>query len=58
MMGGRVMFSPVVSIVEFTRAPVDAESVLAFAITEPVESHVHGFGLFGLDFSVKDALSG
>ena len=58
MMGGRVMFSPVVGIVEFARAPVDAELVLAFAMAEPVESHVHGFGPFGLDFSVNDASSG
>ena len=53
-----MMFSPVVGIVEFAWAPVDAELVLAFAIAEPVESHVHGFGPFGLDFFVNDALSG
>ena len=58
MMGGRVMVSPVVGIVEFARAPVDAEVVLAFVIAEPMEFYVHGFGLFGLDFSVNNALSG
>ena len=52
------MFSPIVSVIEFAWAPVDAELFLAFAISEPVESHVHGFGPFGLDLSVDDAFGG
>ena len=58
MVCGRVVFCPIVSVVEFAGAPVDAELVLAFVISEPVESHVHGFGPFGLDLSVDDALGG
>ena len=52
------MFSPVVGVIEFAWAPVDAELFLAFEISEPVEAHVHGLGLFGLDFSVDDAFGG
>ena len=58
MVGGGMMLGPVVGIIELTGAPVDAELFLAFAIVEPMESHIHGFCVFGLDFTVNDSFSG
>jgi hypothetical protein len=51
-----VMFCPVVGIVQLSGLPVNAELSLAFSIEQPVESHVHGFGLFGLYFAVDDPI--
>ena len=56
MVGGGMMLSPVVGIIELAGAPVDAELFLAFAIVEPMESHVHGFCVLWLQPSDDDAL--
>jgi len=52
----RMVFCPIVGIVEFARSPIDAELFLAFAVAEPMESHVHGFGAFGYNFAVDDSV--
>ena len=57
MMFGRVVFGPVVSIVGLSRPPVDAKLLLAFAIAEPMKTHVYGFGSFWSDFSVDDGIA-
>ena len=53
-----MMFGPVISIVEFSGAPVDAELFLAFAIAQPMETHVHSFCEFGSYFTIDDSFSG
>ena len=54
-MGCWMMFGPIISMVEFSGAPVDAEMFLAFSVTEPVEGHVHGFSVLWLDLAIDDA---
>ena len=44
--------SSIVGIVRFSRSPVESELLLAFSVSEPMESHVHRFGSLGLDFLV------
>ena len=51
-----VVFSPVICIIEFSRSPVNPELVLAFPISEPMETHIHGFGAFRLDLTVAHCL--
>jgi len=57
VMFGGVMLGPVVGIIVFSWAPIDTELFLAFAITEPMEAHVHGFGVRGLDFAIDHSIS-
>ena len=51
-----MVLRPVVSVGELAWAPIDAESVLAFTIAQPIEIHVYGLCLFWLDFSVYNTL--
>ena len=55
MMGGWVVLREVVGQVDGATAPVDDELALLYAITDPVESHVHGLGAALLDGAVDDA---
>ena len=56
MMGGGVVFGPVIGIVGFAGAPVKLELVVAFAVAQPVKSHIHGFGAFWLYFAIDDGI--
>ena len=56
MVCGGMVFGPVVSIVEFARVPLDVELFLAFAILQPMESHVNCFGAFQLHFTIDSTL--
>ena len=52
---GRVVLCPIVSYICVSRLPEEVELVMVdAAVMEPVETHVHGFGLFGLDMTVDD----
>ena len=52
------MFCPVVVSVEGPRPQKKSELLLVYCpIVQPVESHVHGFGAFWLDFAVYDCIS-
>ena len=51
------MLGPIVGKILFTRSPIDAELALAFAVSEPVEAHVHCFGALWLDFAVYNCIS-
>ena len=56
VMGGRVVFCPVVCVVEGAGSQVDSELVLVDgAVAEPVESHVHCLRAFWLHLLVDDA---
>ena len=50
------MFRPIVGVVCLAWAPVESELFLAFAVAQPVESHVHCFCSLGLDFAVDDCV--
>ncbi len=50
-----VVLGPVVSFVGMSRTPEESELVLGFPASEPMESHVHGFGAFGLNVVVHNA---
>ena len=52
-----MVFGPVVSVVRFLRAPVDAKLLLAFAVLEPKKTHVHPLSAFGLDFTIYNGIS-
>ncbi len=52
-----MVLSPIVSIVGFTRPPIKFELVLAFSVSEPVETHIHGFGAFGLHLAINNGIS-
>jgi hypothetical protein len=45
MMGGAVMFGPVVGHVRFAGPPEETELDLGFTASQPVKLHVHCFGL-------------
>jgi hypothetical protein len=45
MMGGAVMFGPVVGQVCCSRPPEETELALGFMASQPVKLHVHCFGL-------------
>ena len=49
----RVVLSAVVAVVVLSTVPVDAELLLRFAASEPVEAHVHGFQSLRHDFIGK-----
>ena len=44
MVSGRVMFSEVVSIIVASGFPIDVELFLVYLVTDPIETHVNGFG--------------
>ena len=51
-----MMFCPVVAVVCGAGAPVKSELFLADApVSQPVEAHVHGIGMFWLHPFVDDA---
>lgn len=52
-----MVFRPIVCKVEFSRSPIESKLLLAFSVTEPVESHVDGFGSFRLYLSIDDSIS-
>jgi len=49
VMQGRVMLGKIVGPVCIARLPENMEVALAFAITEPVKTHVHSLGAFLFD---------
>jgi hypothetical protein len=55
MMFRWMMFSEIVAVVAFAGPPVNEELSLADTVTNPVKSHVHGFGSFLFDGIVGDA---
>ena len=57
MMGSRVMFGKVISLIASSWFPKDGKLTLAFAIVEPVKVHVHSFGAFLLDSIIDDPTS-
>ena len=57
MVGSGMVLGPVIGVVELVGVPDDAELFLAFAIAQPMESHVHSFSAFGLDFTIDDSFS-
>ena len=57
VVSGRMILGEEVSVVVFSRAPVDAELFLEGSVAQPMEAHVHGFGFFGLDRVVDTGLS-
>ena len=50
-----MMLCPVVCPVGGAGAPEKTELALGFAVTQPVESHVHGFGASWLNVVVHDS---
>ena len=54
----RAVLSAVVAVVVLSTVPVDAELLLGFAASEPVEAHVHRLRLFGDNCVVSDANGG
>ncbi len=50
MMFCRMVLGPIVGIFESSRLPKDSELLLALSIPKPMESHVHCFCAFGLNF--------
>jgi hypothetical protein len=47
-----VVLGPGVSLVSWSRVPEKLEFILCFAASEPMESHIHGFGAFRLNVVV------
>jgi hypothetical protein len=59
MVRRRMMLRPVVGIVRGAGAPIKLESLLAdAAIPQPMETQIHGFGMFWLHPFVDDAFGG
>jgi hypothetical protein len=50
-----VMLGPIVSLVGGSRVPEKLELILRFSASEPMESHVHGFGVSRLNVVVHNA---
>ncbi len=48
------MLGPVVSLVGGSRVPENSELILHFLASEPMESHVHGFGTSRLNVVVHN----
>ena len=51
-----VVLGKVIPPVRRAGAPVEPELFLIFAVSQPVETHIHGFRAFWLDTIVDDAL--
>ena len=49
-----MMFRPIVRVVRLAGAPVKSKLLLALAIAQPVESHVHCLCSFWLHFAIDD----
>ena len=58
MVGSMVMFGEVVGAVQLAFTPEDGELVLFDAVTDPIKSHVDGFGAFLFDGVVGDSSCG
>ena len=58
MMGRGVVLGVVVGEILLAGLPVHSELSLFYPILDPVESHVHRLGSFGLDRVVGDAFCG
>jgi hypothetical protein len=58
VMGGAMMFGPVVSLVCLAGMPEETELFLGFTPSEPVKSHVHCFHSLRLDVAVDDSKRG
>jgi hypothetical protein len=56
MMGGGIVFCPVVGEVGFAQLPINFKLLLTFAISEPVEVHIHGFGTLRLNFTIDNSI--
>ena len=57
MMGRRVRLYPKVGIIHGPGPPEESELLLVHPlVTQPVKSHIHGFGMFWLTPAVYDAL--
>ena len=52
------MFCDIVAFVSWYCAPVGSELALICTAIQPVETHIHGFGPFGLDFVCDNAQRG
>ena len=48
-----MVLSEIVGAINFCFSPVHMKLVLAYAVTNPVEAHVDGFGSFLLDCVVR-----
>ena len=44
VVGGAVMFGEVIGSIIFSSAPVNNKLVLFYSVTDPIETHVDGFG--------------
>ena len=55
VVGGAVVFGPIIGQVCFAGAPEEPELVLRFAASEPVKAHVHCFRSARLDVACDDA---
>jgi hypothetical protein len=59
MMRRWMMFCPVVRVIRGAGAPVKSKLFLAdAAISQPMKTHIHGFGTFWLHSFVDDAFGG
>ena len=58
MMGCAVVLGPVVGSVVGTATPVDTKLILGFAASQPVETHVHGFGASRLNVVGDNSVGG
>ena len=50
------VLGPIISSVARSASPVDAELFLRRPVSQPMETHVHCFGAFGLDIIGHDSL--
>jgi hypothetical protein len=57
-MGGRVVFGEIVGIVISARFPMDNKLALAYAVANPIKTHVNGLGPALLDGVIGNAGSG
>ena len=55
VVGGAVVFGPIIGQVHFAGAPEETELVLRFTASEPVKAHVHCFCSSRLDVACDDA---
>ena len=47
-----MMFCPVIGIIQLTWSPIYSELFLTFPVSQPMESYVHCFGAFWLNFTI------
>ena len=58
MMRRWMVFRQIIRQVCFSRPPYEFELLLRLTISQPMESHIHGFGTFQLNFIVDYTLRG